>query len=174
MGVAHGIGKSAGLRAMFGGLKGGAGGMARSAGGMLGRAGGVGAGLLGASYFGGMAGKEDATGAEKTTGVLGSMASGALAGAMFGPWGAAIGAGIGGLYGGYQALKKRAFGGPMDANNSYLVHKDEIITPGTKSTVTAKSEVKDILNTERLEKQLIAISAGIVAGNKIHSSSLLE
>ena len=148
-GVAHGMGAGGGLKGLMGGAKG----FAKAGAGFMGKGVGVGAGLMGAGYFGNMAGKKDATGGEKLGGVLGSAASGALAGAMFGPWGALIGGGVGAAYGGYKALSgKRAFGGGMDAGKSYLVHKNEMITPDTSSTVTAKKDVKELLNTETMEK----------------------
>ena len=170
-GVAHGMGKSAGLMNMFKRSV-GKGGIARSAGGFLGKGVGVGAGLMGASYFGEMAGKKEATGKEKFGGALGSAASGALAGAMFGPWGAAIGGALGLAYGGYKATQQRATGGPMDAGKSYLVHKNEMITPNTASTVTAKKDVKELINTESMEKHLAAISLHLADGNKVRNNTL--
>ena len=166
MGVAHGMGKAGGL---LGGLKGGL----KAGAGFMGKGVGVGAGLLGAGYFGGMAGKEDATGGEKAVGILGSAASGALAGAMFGGIpGALIGGGLGAAYGGYKALTGKAYGGPMDAGKSYLVHRNEMITPDTTSTVTAKKDVQEILNTETMEKHLAAISLHLADGNKVRNSTL--
>jgi hypothetical protein len=168
-GVAAGMHGAGGIRSMMGGAKG----FAKAGAGFMGKGIGVGAGLMGAGYFGNMAGKKGATAGEKTAGVLGSAASGALAGAMFGPWGALIGGGIGAAYGGYKALSgKRAFGGGMDAGKSYLVHKNEMITPDTSSTVTAKKDVKELLNTETMEKHLALISIHLAEGNKVRSTSL--
>ena len=167
-GVAHGMGKSAGLKAMFKGLKGGVGGFAKSAGGMLGRAGGVGAGIMGAGYFGNMAGKEGATTGEKFGGVLGSAASGALAGAMFGPWGAAIGGVLGAGYGGYKALTGKQFGGTMGGGIPHLVGETgpEIVTTKTASSVTADMKLEKMFNTEALEVKMASMVTELNSANK--------
>ena len=87
--------------------------------------------------------------------------------------GALIGGGLGAAYGGYKALTSgKAFGGPMDAGRSYLVHKDEMITPNTASTVTAEKDVRDILNTDTMEKHLAAISMHLADGNKVRDQHL--
>jgi len=168
-GVAHGMGKSAGLRAMFGGMKGGIGGFAKSGGKMLGRAGGVGLGLMGAGYFGGMAGKKDATGGEKAMGVLGSAASGAMIGSMFLPgWGTAIGGALGAAYGGYKALTGKQFGGTMGGGVPHLVGETgpEIVTTKTASSVTADMKLEKMFNTEALEVKMASMVTELNSANK--------
>ena len=84
-------------------------------------------------------------------GIAGTVLGGIAGFMMGGPPGALIGASLGSMAGqaaGGTFGGPKAVGGPMDAGKSYLVHKDEIITPGTHSTAVAKSDVSDILNTK--------------------------
>ena len=71
------------------------------------KVGGVAAGVGGA-YMAGEFGAGADTHLKKGGGILGSAASGALAGAMFGPWGAAAGGLLGGIYGAFKAYNKDA------------------------------------------------------------------
>jgi len=151
------------------------------AGKFLGKAGGIGLGAIGVSQFGQMAGEAESTGG-KLLGAAGSAASGALMGATIGSivpgLGTAIGGTVGGILGGayglYKGFKGKAFGGPMAGGETSLVGElgPEIIRTGTASTVTANADLKNIFNTESLEKHLSSISSNIVAANKIHSQHL--
>lgn len=93
----------------------------------------------------------------KAMGVLSSVAGGALAGSMFGLPGAIIGGGLGlgaGLLG--LGMNKRQFGGGMDAGRTYLTGESgpEMVTAGTKSTVTANNDLKTIFDTQALESKM--------------------
>ena len=125
-------------------------------------------GLMGAGYFGGMAGKKDATGGDKAMGILGSAGSGALAGAMFGLPGAIIGGALGAAYGGYNALKERAFGGPLTGGAMSLVGEGgpEIVTANTASTVTANQDLAKLFNTKVLETKMTNMITELTAANK--------
>jgi len=115
--------------------------------------------------------------AGKAAGVGMSAAGGALTGAMIGSVvpviGTAVGAAIGGALGAGSALfaasqNKRAFGGPMDAGKTYLTGEKgpELVTAGTKSTVTANSDLKNTFNTEALESKLNSTVSELNAANK--------
>jgi hypothetical protein len=119
--------------------------------------------------------------AGKAAGVGMSAAGGALTGAMIGSVvpiiGTAVGAAIGGALGAGSALfaasnNKRAFGGPMDAGKTYLTGENgpEMITAGTKSTVTANSDLKNTFNTEALEMKLNSTVTELNAANKTLTS----
>ncbi len=140
---------------------------------------------IGVASSAGMLMDDDKSNDARGKGGLAGAAAGALAGAAIGSVIPGIGTVIGGLIGmgigsmGGQAIGgtfggPKAVGGPMDAGKSYLVHKDEIITPGTHSTAVAKSDVTDILNTkyEAMEKHLATMVTEMRTGNKLTSSSL--
>ena len=137
----------------------------------------AGAVIGGASSLGMVMDKDKKNDTRGWGGIAGTVLGGIAGFMMGGPPGALIGASLGSMAGqaaGGTFGGPKAVGGPMDAGKSYLVHKDEIITPGTHSTAVAKSDVSDILNTkyESMEKHLAAISTSITAGNKINSSAL--
>jgi len=145
----------------------GKGGAGRSALGYLGKAGVAGAGLAGLAYSGGLATGESE--AEKSGGVLGSAASGALAGSIFGIKGAVIGGILGGGYGLIKAMGgQRQYGGGMDAGKTYLVGEagPEMVTAGTKSTVTANQDLKNTFNTEALEAKMATMTTELNNANK--------
>ncbi len=169
-GVKAGMLQGGGLRSVAGGVKG----FAKGAGGFLGKGLGVGAGLMGAGYFGGMAGKKDATGGDKAMGILGSAGSGALAGAMFGLPGAIIGGALGAAYGGYKAMQKRAFGGPLTGGAMSLVGEGgpEIVTANTASTVTANQDLAKLFNTTALENKMTTMVTELTNANKTLATTL--
>ena len=111
----------------------------------------------------------------KALGVGSSILGGALAGAslgkIFGLPGLAVGAGIGGLIG-LAGLamndNKRQYGGGMDAGKTYLVGEKgpEVITAGTKSTVTANQDLKNTFNTEALEAKMSTMTTELNNANK--------
>ena len=174
MGTAHMAG--AGTHGMFGGK-------AKGMAGKVGKFGltralpAVGA-AIGVASSAGMLMDGDKSNNAAGVGGLAGAGIGAAIGTMILPGvGTLIGAGIGSMVGqaaGGTFGGPKAVGGPMDAGKSYLVHKDEIITPGTHSTAVAKADVGEILNTkyESMEKHLAAISTSITTGNKINSSAL--
>jgi hypothetical protein len=163
-GVKAGMLGGGGLRSVAGGAKG----FAKGAAGFMGRGLGVGAGLMGAGYFGNMAGKKEATGGDKLTGILGSAASGALIGSMIPVIGTAVGAALGGLYGGYNALKKRAFGGPLTGGAMSLVGEGgpELIRSDTASTVTSNTDLAKLFNTKVLETKMATMVSELTNANK--------
>lgn len=139
---------------------------------------GKGLGVLGggAAVIGGAAQASTAeTTGGKALGVGSSILGGALAGAslgkIFGLPGLAVGAGIGGLVGLAGLMmndNKRAFGGPMEAGETYLVGENgpEIVTSGTSSTVTANKDLKDTFNTEALETKMSSMITELNSANK--------
>ena len=145
-----------------------AGGAARSAMGFAGRAGLGALGAGGLAYSGGLATGESA--GEKTAGVLGSAASGALLGSAILPgYGTAIGGALGLAYGGYKALSgAKAFGGGMDEGKTYLTGErgPELVTAGTKSTVTTNNDLKRTFDTSALESKMATMNMELGNANK--------
>ncbi len=95
----------------------------------------------------------------KAMGVLSSMAGGAMIGSMIPGVGTLIGGGLGlgaGLLGLAMNKNGRQFGGGMDAGKTYLTGEagPEMITAGTKSTVTANNDLKTIFDTQALESKM--------------------
>ena len=118
----------------------------------------------------------------KAMGIGSSVLGGALTGFMMGgPWGAAIGA-LGGLavggisaYAGRENLKERSFGGDLAGAKSFLTHKQEFLdvnNPKITGQVTAKKDIKEILNTEKMEKELSQISAFLRDEAKVSAQRL--
>ncbi len=105
-------------------------------------------------------------------GLIGGLTTGGMGAVPAGLWGATLGnmagSALGGMVGG------KAFGGPIAGGETSLVGErgPEIIRAGTASTVTANADLKNIFNTESLEKHLSSISSNIVAANKIHTQHL--
>jgi hypothetical protein len=172
LGTAH---LKGGMGGLFG--KGGAG---RSAAGLAGKGvggpAGIGIGVGGVSQ----AGSAETTGG-KVMGVGQAAIGGALTGAMIGSIvplvGTAVGAAIGGALGGASGLyaasqNKRAFGGPMDAGKTYLTGErgPEMITAGTKSTVTANQDLKSTFDTSALETKMTSMTAELNNANKALTS----
>ena len=139
----------------------------------IGAAGGIGLGIGGAAQ----AYSSDTKGG-KAMGIGSSIIGGALTGFMLGgPGGALLGAIGGGIVGGISAaagadIKPRAFGGDMDAGKTYLTGErgPEMVTAGTKSTVTANSDLKSTFNTEALEMKLNSTVSELNAANKTLTS----
>ena len=168
IGTAH---LKGGMGGLFG--KGGAG---RTAVGLAGK----GVGALGglAVAGGGIAQASNAeTTAEKAFGVGQAALGGALTGAMIGSVipviGTAVGAAVGGALGGASGLfaaskNKRAFGGSMEGGQTYLVGErgPEMITSGTKSTVTANNDLKDTFDTAALETKMSSMITELNSANK--------
>ena len=112
----------------------------------------------------------------KALGVGSSILGGALAGAslgkFLGPYGLAIGAGVGALAGlaglAMNPNNTRQFGGGMDAGETYLVGErgPEMITSGTKSTVTANADLKETFDTSRLETKMAGMTTELTNANK--------
>ena len=130
----------------------------------------------GAAVLGGAAQASTAeTTGGKALGVGSSILGGALAGAslgkIFGLPGLAVGAGIGtlvGLAGLMMNDNKRAVGGPMNEGETYLVGErgPEIVTAGTKSTVTANNDLKDTFDTAALETKMSSMITELNSANK--------
>ena len=151
--------------------------------GMLGKAGGVAAkgvgGLAGLGIAaGGIAQANSAQSAgEKAFGVgqaaLGGALTGAVVGSVIPVIGTAVGAAVGGALGAGTALfaaanKGRQFGGGMDAGKTYLVGEagPEMITSGTKSTVTANADLKETFDTSALESKMASMTTELTNANK--------
>ena len=116
----------------------------------------------------------------KALGFAASAGGGALTGAslgmLAGPGGAAIGAIIGGLLGAASSVlamkanepTARQFGGSMDGGKTYLVGEKgpEMITSGTKSTVTANQDLKSTFDTTALETKMATMTTELNNANK--------
>jgi hypothetical protein len=113
---------------------------------------------------------------EKAFGVGQAAIGGALTGAMIGSVipviGTAVGAAVGGALGGASALfaasGERAFGGGMDGGKTYLVGErgPEMVTAGTKSTVTANNDLKSTFDTSALETKMASLVTEMNSANK--------
>ena len=114
---------------------------------------------------------------EKAFGVGQAAIGGALTGAMIGSVipviGTAVGAAVGGALGGASALfaasrEGRAFGGGMDGGKTYLVGErgPEMVTAGTKSTVTANQDLKRTFDTGALEMKMTSMITELNSANK--------
>ncbi len=158
----------------------GAGALARKGAGIAGK--GVG-GLAGLGIAaGGVAQASNAeTTGEKAFGVGQAAIGGALTGAMIGSVipviGTAVGAAVGGALGGASALfaasrEGKAFGGGMDGGKTYLVGErgPEMVTPGTKSTVTANNDLKSTFDTSALETKMASLVTEMNSANKTLSN----
>ena len=117
--------------------------------------------------------------AGKAAGLAMSAAGGALTGATIGSIIPGIGTVVGGIIGGaigtltgalgMQAnAPGRQFGGGMDAGKTYLVGEagPEMITSGTKSTVTANADLKETFDTSRLETKMASMTTELTNANK--------
>jgi hypothetical protein len=126
----------------------------------------LGAGVALAGLSGSYAGTAE-SGLGKTAGVLGSVASGALAGSTFGPAGTALGAAAGLMYGLYALGKnntaERAIGGPLSTNQLALVGErgPELFLPSTSGSIepiskptitTGEQRVNSIAQMTKFEK----------------------
>ena len=118
---------------------------------------------------------------EKAVGGLLAAGGGALTGASIGSAlapgiGTVIGGILGGAIGGIGAMMAsgandtpgRQFGGSMDTGRTYLVGESgpELVTAGTKSTVTANQDLKNTFNTEALEAKMATMTTELNNANK--------
>jgi len=181
-GVAMGI-KMSGGGSMFGGMgkafgKGGTGvggkigNFARSGVGRTVGAAGVGVNALGA--YSSLSDDDKTNDASGYGTIAGTVLGGAL-GLLAGPGGALLGASLGGMAGGAIGGMfggKRAFGGGMDAGKTYLTGErgPELITSGTKSTVTANQDLQKTFDTSALETKMAAMSTELNNANKALAS----
>jgi hypothetical protein len=122
--------------------------------------------------------------AGKAAGLAMSTAGGALTGATIGSViplvGTLAGAIIGGAIGltsgvlGMQANQTpgREFGGGMDTGKTYLVGErgPELVTPGTKSTVTANQDLQSTFDTSALETKMASMINELNSANKTLNS----
>ena len=158
----------------------GAGALARKGAGIAGKGVGSLAGLGIAAGGVAQASNAETTG-EKAFGVGQAAIGGALTGAMIGSVipviGTAVGAAVGGALGGASALfaasrEGRAFGGGMDGGKTYLVGErgPEMVTAGTKSTVTANNDLKSTFDTTALETKMATLVTEMNSANKTLSN----
>jgi hypothetical protein len=95
---------------------------------------------------------------------------------LAGPVGAAIGGVVGGLLGAASSILAmkanetpgRQFGGGMDVGQTYLVGErgPELVTAGTKSTVTANQDLKSTFDTGALEMKMTSMITELNSANK--------
>ena len=102
--------------------------------------------------------------------IAGTVLGGAL-GLLAGPGGALLGASLGGMAGGAIGGMfggERAFGGGMDGGKTYLVGErgPEMVTAGTKSTVTANNDLKSTFDTSALETKMASLVTEMNSANK--------
>jgi hypothetical protein len=131
---------------------------------------GVGAAIGVGSSAGQLMNKDKSDDAAGIGGLVGA-GLGGLLGLIGGPGGALLGASlgsmagqfVGGMFGG-----ERAFGGGMDAGKTYLTGErgPELITSGTKSTVTANQDLQKTFDTSALETKMAAMTTELNNANK--------
>ena len=143
---------------------------------------GVGGALVGGGLMAGgtaLAASAESAGG-KAAGLALSAGGGALTGAslgmLAGPVGAAIGGVVGGLLGAASSILAmkanetpgRQFGGGMDVGQTYLVGErgPELVTAGTKSTVTANNDLKSTFDTSALETKMASLVTEMNSANK--------
>jgi hypothetical protein len=110
----------------------------------------------------------------------GGALTGASLGMLAGPIGGAIGGVVGGLLGAASsvlAMKAnetpgRQFGGGMDVGKTYLVGErgPELVTSGTKSTVTANQDLQSTFDTTALETKMASMITELNSANKTLNS----
>ena len=125
-----------------------------------------------------LAATAESTGGKVAGGLMaagGGALTGATLGAAGGLPGMIIGGLIGGALGGISALLAstantpgRQFGGGMDMGKTYLVGEagPEMITAGTKSTVTANTDLQETFNTQALESKMASTVSELTTANK--------
>ncbi len=106
----------------------------------------------------------------KIAGIVTSAIGGALTGLAFGGIPGAIAGGLGGLaLGGVSAFAGgKQFGGGMDEGKTYLVGErgPEMVTAGTKSTVTSNNDLKSTFDTSALETKMASLVTEMNSANK--------
>ena len=110
----------------------------------------------------------------KIAGIVTSAIGGALTGLAFGGIPGAIAGGLGGLaLGGVSAFAGgKQFGGGMDEGKTYLVGErgPEMVTAGTKSTVTSNNDLKSTFDTSALETKMASLVTEMNSANKTLTS----
>ena len=110
----------------------------------------------------------------KIAGIVTSAIGGALTGLAFGGIPGAIAGGLGGLaLGGVSAFAGgKQFGGGMDEGKTYLVGErgPEMVTSGTKSTVTSNNDLKSTFDTSALETKMASLVTEMNSANKTLTS----
>jgi hypothetical protein len=131
----------------------------------------------------GLAASAETTGGKAIGGLM-AAGGGALTGASIGSAiapgiGTVIGGILGGAIGGISAMMAsdantpgRQFGGGMDGGKTYLVGErgPELVTAGTKSTVTANQDLQKTFDTSALETKMAAMSTELNNANKALAS----
>lgn len=106
----------------------------------------------------------------KLAGIITSAIGGALTGLAFGGLaGAGVGLLGGAALGGVSAFAGgKQFGGGMDEGKTYLVGErgPEMVTPGTKSTVTANQDLQSTFDTSALETKMASLVTEMNSANK--------
>jgi hypothetical protein len=127
----------------------------------------------------GLAASAETTGGKAIGGLM-AAGGGALTGASIGSAiapgiGTVIGGILGGAIGGISAMLAsdantpgRQFGGGMDGGKTYLVGErgPEMVTAGTKSTVTANNDLKSTFDTTALEAKMASLVTEMNSANK--------
>ena len=110
----------------------------------------------------------------KLAGIITSAIGGALTGLAFGGLaGAGVGLLGGAALGGVSAFAGgKQFGGGMNEGKTYLVGEKgpEMVTAGTKSTVTANNDLKSTFDTTNLEAKMASMSTELNNANKALAS----
>ena len=135
---------------------------------------GVGAAIGVGSSAGQLMNKDKSDDASGIGGLVGA-GLGGLIGLLGGPAGALIGPSLGSMAGQYVGGMfggGRQFGGGMDASKMYLTGEKgpELITTGTKSTVTANNDLKATFDTTALETKMAGMITELNSANKTLSS----
>lgn len=131
---------------------------------------GIGAAIGVGSSAGQLMNKDKSDDAAGIGGLVGA-GLGGLLGLIGGPGGALLGASLGSMAGQYVGGMfggERAYGGGMDAGKMYLTGErgPELVTAGTKSTVTANQDLKNTFNTEALEAKMATLVTEMNSANK--------
>ncbi len=127
----------------------------------------------------GLAASAETTGGKAIGGLM-AAGGGALTGASIGSAiapgiGTVIGGILGGAIGGISAMLAadtntpgRQFGGGMEGGKTYLVGEagPEIVTAGTKSTVTSNQDLKSTFDTSALETKMASLVTEMNSANK--------
>lgn len=98
-----------------------------------------------------------------------------MIGLIGGPGGALLGASLGSMAGQYVGGMfggEKQFGGGMDAGKMYLTGErgPELVTAGTKSTVTANQDLQRTFDTTALETKMASMITELNSANKTLSS----
>jgi hypothetical protein len=135
---------------------------------------GVGAAIGVGSSAGQLMNKDKSDDAAGIGGLVGA-GLGGLIGLIGGPGGALLGASLGSMAGQYVGGMfggEKQFGGGMDAGKMYLTGErgPELVTAGTKSTVTANQDLQRTFDTTALETKMASMITELNSANKTLSS----